>query len=144
MQPKRCGIWRSAPVDVLFTDINLPGGMDGVVLARRARELLPELPVVYASGRVNMLDAAAVRTGLDFCREALCAGLGRTASHRCVEGHRGAEREWLLLDGAAREELLEPVDVIIPVDDVRLPRQSAEQWQRGLDAVDDKFVERAL
>ena len=31
----------SAPVDVLFTDINLPGGMDGAALARRARELLP-------------------------------------------------------------------------------------------------------
>jgi len=48
----------SAPVDVLFTDINLPGGMDGTMLARRARELLPHLPIVYASGRVNMLDAA--------------------------------------------------------------------------------------
>ncbi len=46
----------SAPVDVLFTDINLPGSMDGIGLALRARELLPELPVVYASGRVNMLD----------------------------------------------------------------------------------------
>jgi CheY-like chemotaxis protein len=46
----------AAPVDVLFTDINLPGGMDGRSLALRARELLPDLPVVYASGRVNMLD----------------------------------------------------------------------------------------
>lgn len=45
----------SDPVDVLFTDINLPGGMDGVALARRARELLPDLPVVYASARVTML-----------------------------------------------------------------------------------------
>ena len=46
----------SAPVDVLFTDINLPGGMDGTALARRARELSPGLSVVYASARV-MLDA---------------------------------------------------------------------------------------
>jgi|ERR1700691_1798953 CheY-like chemotaxis protein len=46
----------SAPVDVLFTDINLAGNMDGTTLARRARELLPDLPVVYASGRVDMLD----------------------------------------------------------------------------------------
>jgi len=44
------------PVDVLFTDINLPGGMDGATLARRARELVPDLPVVYASARVNMRD----------------------------------------------------------------------------------------
>jgi len=46
----------SAPVDVLFTDINLPGGMDGWTLARRARELLPNLSVVYTSGRVSRLD----------------------------------------------------------------------------------------
>jgi CheY-like chemotaxis protein len=48
----------SQPVDALLTDINLPGGMDGTALARRARELLPDLSVVYASGRV-MLDAAS-------------------------------------------------------------------------------------
>ncbi len=46
----------AARVDILFTDINLAGGMDGTMLARRARELLPDLPVVYASGRVNILD----------------------------------------------------------------------------------------
>lgn len=49
----------SAPVDVLFTDINLPGGMDGAALARRAREMLPDLPVVYASARVTMLQPEA-------------------------------------------------------------------------------------
>jgi CheY-like chemotaxis protein len=45
----------SDPVDVLFTDINLPGEMDGTALARRARELLPNLPVIYASARATML-----------------------------------------------------------------------------------------
>jgi CheY-like chemotaxis protein len=45
----------SVPVDVLFTDINLPGGMDGADLARRAREMRPHLPVVYASARASML-----------------------------------------------------------------------------------------
>ncbi len=43
-------------IDILLTDINLPGGMDGAALARRARELFPRLPVVYASARVNFLD----------------------------------------------------------------------------------------
>jgi CheY-like chemotaxis protein len=47
---------KSAAFDVLFTDINLAGGLDGLALAHRARELIPGLPVVYASGRVNMLD----------------------------------------------------------------------------------------
>src|SRR5262249_11671971 len=35
-----------APIDVLLTDINLPGGMDGTALARRARELQPDLAVI--------------------------------------------------------------------------------------------------
>jgi CheY-like chemotaxis protein len=40
-----------APVDVLFTDINLPGSIDGTELAIRVRAMRPELPIVYASGR---------------------------------------------------------------------------------------------
>jgi two-component system, response regulator PdtaR len=49
---------RSDRVDVLFTDINLPGGMDGAALARRARQMQPHLPVVYASASANMVDPA--------------------------------------------------------------------------------------
>ncbi len=40
-----------AAVDVLFTDVHLPGGMDGAALATRVRELRPDLPIIYASGR---------------------------------------------------------------------------------------------
>ena len=40
-----------APVAALFTDIHMPGGMDGAELASRVRELRPDLPIVYASGR---------------------------------------------------------------------------------------------
>ena len=40
-----------AEVDVMFTDIDLGKGMDGVELAKLARELRPTLPIVYASGR---------------------------------------------------------------------------------------------
>jgi len=45
----------SSTIDVLFTDINLPGNMDGTALARCARELSPRLPVIYASARVAAL-----------------------------------------------------------------------------------------
>jgi CheY-like chemotaxis protein len=46
----------SAPIDLLFTDLYLPGSMDGAALARRARELRPDLPVIYTSGRQQMMD----------------------------------------------------------------------------------------
>src|SRR5262245_21540597 len=42
------------------------------------------------------------------------------------------------------QKLLQPMDVVVAVDDVLLAHQRAEQRQRGLDALDDEFVERAL
>ncbi len=37
-------------IDLLFTDIKLPGRTDGWEVARRARQRFASLPVVYASG----------------------------------------------------------------------------------------------
>jgi CheY-like chemotaxis protein len=45
-----------AAVDALFTDIHLPGGMNGSELASRVRSLRPEMPIVYASGRWHPTD----------------------------------------------------------------------------------------
>jgi CheY-like chemotaxis protein len=36
--------------DLLFTDIRMPGATDGWALAREAKQLLPDLRVVYATG----------------------------------------------------------------------------------------------
>ena len=57
---------RRDPVDVLFTDINLPGDMDGTALARRAREMQPHLPVVYASARSDSIRPADRVPGSSF------------------------------------------------------------------------------
>jgi two-component system, response regulator PdtaR len=43
-----------ANVDILFTDVNLPGGMNGAELATRVRKMRPEMPIVYASGRYKL------------------------------------------------------------------------------------------
>ena len=42
-----------ADVDIMFTDINLPGEVDGAELARRVRAMRPDIPIVYASGRYS-------------------------------------------------------------------------------------------
>jgi CheY-like chemotaxis protein len=39
-----------APVHVLFTDVRMPGYMDGVELARRARSARPAIKVIMTSG----------------------------------------------------------------------------------------------
>ena len=49
-----------AEVDILFTDIDLGGGMDGAQLAQLVREMRPKLPIVYTSGRRAPEQIAAV------------------------------------------------------------------------------------
>lgn len=44
------GMLARGAVDLLFTDIDLARGTNGLDLARRARRRLPGLPVLYASG----------------------------------------------------------------------------------------------
>jgi CheY-like chemotaxis protein len=78
-------IGAGGPVDVLFTDINLPGGMNGAELAQRARALLPELPVVYASGRYSGDDLPgrvphSVFVTKPYDPDALCAVLTELAA----------------------------------------------------------------
>ena len=44
----------SHSVDLLFTDIDLAQGTNGVTLARDARALRSDLPVAYTSGRIDL------------------------------------------------------------------------------------------
>ncbi len=52
-----------ARIDVLFTDLIMPGGMNGVMLARAARERQPKIKVLlttgYAEASLERTDAAA-------------------------------------------------------------------------------------
>jgi DNA-binding NtrC family response regulator len=71
--------------DILFTDINLPGGIDGAELAQRARDLRPALPVVYCSGAVRCLDQIDAVPGSTFVPKPydpnrVCAMLQRLAA----------------------------------------------------------------
>jgi len=39
-------------IQVLFTDVNMPGEMDGLDLARRVHQLRPEVHLIVTSGKV--------------------------------------------------------------------------------------------
>ena len=44
---------------VLLTDVTMPGDIDGIGLAEHAREMYPEMPVVFVSGRPETEQRAA-------------------------------------------------------------------------------------
>jgi two-component system, cell cycle sensor histidine kinase and response regulator CckA len=69
-----------APVDILFTDLNLADQVDGETVARQARALWPDLPVVYASGTaVGVADPVpgAVFFAKPYAIDRVCAVLTR-------------------------------------------------------------------
>lgn len=47
-----------APISLLLTDIQLPGSLNGNALATKARETLPDLPVIFMTGRLDPVDDA--------------------------------------------------------------------------------------
>ena len=76
------------PIDLLFTDVVMPGKMEVTELARKARLRLPGLAVLFTSGYTEEFDRAWRPAG---CRRAVarqalypgCAG---------AQGARGAGR----------------------------------------------------
>ena len=44
-------------IDLLFTDVVMPGRLDGIDLANAARALRPHLHVLYATGFANLVRA---------------------------------------------------------------------------------------
>jgi PAS domain S-box-containing protein len=75
-------ILQREPVDLLFTDIVMPGGRDGIELARLARERWPQLKVVLTSGfPQSLLDGSgALSSDMEllskpYSREALAKAL---------------------------------------------------------------------
>jgi CheY-like chemotaxis protein len=72
--------------DVLFTDINLPGDMDGAELARQVRALRPDMKIVYASGRHSATTIAPLVSRSLFLNKPynpddVCTLIGRLTTH---------------------------------------------------------------
>jgi PAS domain S-box-containing protein len=52
-----------APIDLLFTDVVMPGGLDGKALAAQAHQLLPGLKILFTSGFTAAAASAAIEDG---------------------------------------------------------------------------------
>jgi len=58
---------RGLPIDLVLTDMQMPGGMDGLELAHRIRAKNPAMPVLFMSGSID----AARLDGTVFAQESL-------------------------------------------------------------------------
>jgi CheY-like chemotaxis protein len=84
-------------VDLVFSDVMMPGGMNGVELAREIRTRFGTIPVLLTSGYADVAAQAATEEGLRILQkpyriEELSALLAETGSHR-VRAMIGSEHE---------------------------------------------------
>ena len=56
------------PVDVLFTDINMPGEMDGLALARQVHRSHPRTELVITSGKQALSNKSLPDDGTFLCK----------------------------------------------------------------------------
>lgn len=85
-------IGENKTIDLLFTDIVMPGGMDGTDLADAAHKIRPNLPVVYTTGYA---EAATLHEGRvtastnlvtkPYRREELASKIGMALANRVVD-----------------------------------------------------------
>jgi CheY-like chemotaxis protein len=76
---------RDSDVDLVFSDILMPGNMDGLGLAKAIRKRFPDLPVLLATGRARRQRVPHYPQTLRPRRTGLCGqgriGRGRRAQH---------------------------------------------------------------
>jgi PAS domain S-box-containing protein len=84
---------QAEPIDLLFTDVVMPGGMDGPELVVEARRLRPDLRVLYTSGYTENSGMRRRRLGpgdellsKPYRRDDLAARLRKVLDHAADEG----------------------------------------------------------
>jgi DNA-binding NtrC family response regulator len=73
------------PVELLLTDVMMPGGMDGIVLAAEARRRRPGLPVLLSSGYAGAPSRVAA-AGFPLLRKPFTLEELGTAIERAMRG----------------------------------------------------------
>lgn len=85
-------------IDLVFSDVRMPGGMDGIGLARWILENRPELPVILTTGDLGKANAASGFSGVEiFAKpydfDAAVRKIRETIIHRGVNREKSKRRE---------------------------------------------------
>jgi len=137
-------------IDLLFTDVVMPGKLKSPELARRARERLPNLAVLFTSGYTEnaivhggRLDAGVELLSKPYTREALARKFRHVlANHKHRQGILEAR------SGGAeprREEAAAATFVLLVEDDALIRMNTAELLQaQGMTVIEAASAEDAL
>ncbi|WP_137133241.1 PAS domain-containing protein [Rhizobium sp. FKY42] len=119
------------PIDVIFTDVVMPGPMKSREMARRAKERLPNLAVLFTSGYTEnsivhggILDAGVELLSKPYSREALA----RRIRHVIANQKQTEVAETVLRDRTAvvPQALASETIVLLVEDDVLIRSSTAE------------------
>jgi len=133
------------PIDLLFTDVVMPGSMKSPEMARRARERLPDIAVLFTSGYTEnaivhggRLDAGVELLGKPYTREQLA----RKVRH--VLANQQQRNQARAVTSAAEtsptpaptpsEDRLSPTPMVLLVEDDALIRAATAQMLQDLGA----------
>ncbi|WP_309243057.1 response regulator [Hyalangium versicolor] len=140
------------PIDLLFTDVVMPGPLRSPELARKARERLPHIGVLFTSGYTEnaivhhgRLDAGVELLSKPYTREALARKvrhvLGNEAQHRLVK----QQRTEASAPPPAAEDMPRRLTIML-VEDDELIRSSTAEYLRdqGHQVMEAQDAESAL
>ncbi len=83
-----------SPVDLVFTDVMLPGDVDGVMLAQTIGKRYPHVPILLTSGYAKALTG---RHGLPILRKPYQLAALAEAIRRTLSGRPGTDEQTRLL-----------------------------------------------
>lgn len=75
-------------VGLLFTDIELPGGMDGLVLAKEVHRVRPDVELIVTSGTNNLADSDLPDSGTFLSKPYRTQNLQRVVKNKLDPNHR--------------------------------------------------------
>ncbi|SAK92925.1 sensor kinase/response regulator fusion protein [Caballeronia calidae] len=140
------------PIDLLFTDVVMPGPLRSTELARKARERVPGIAVLFTSGYTDnaIVHAGRLDEGIDllskpYTHEALARKVRHVLGQPAQPSAPAAVDIDTSVPGVAQDDALSRMRVLF-VEDNELVRASTAELLRtfGLDLIEAGSVDEAL
>ncbi len=138
------------PIDLLFTDVVMPGPLKSTELARKAKQRQPDMAVLFTSGYTEnsivhggRLDAGVELLSKPYSRDALARRIRQLLDQRELEMSAAANRPEA--SPAIPAPSARSLKILVVEDDALIRLDTVEQLQEaGHDVVDASSAEEAL